>query len=53
MKTSIDEIKEYIEHHRAWSLIFKRAVESQIRDRDSTRDRAAGSEDSADDAFAP
>jgi hypothetical protein len=43
MKTFISEVKEYIELHRAWSLILKRAVESQNR-------RAAGREDSEDES---
>jgi hypothetical protein len=38
-KTFINDVKEYIELHRAWSLIVKRAFESQNR-------QAAGSEDS-------
>jgi hypothetical protein len=39
MNTFIAGVKEYIELHRAWSLILKQAVESRNR-------RAAGSEDS-------
>jgi hypothetical protein len=31
MKTAIDKVNEYIERHRAWSLILKQVLESQIR----------------------
>jgi hypothetical protein len=43
----MDTMKKYIEHHRQWSLIFKRTVESQIRDRNSNHEGQARSEGSA------
>lgn len=47
VKASMDTMKKYIEHHRQWSLIFKRTVESQIRDRNSNHEGQARSEGSA------
>ncbi|KAK5189101.1 hypothetical protein LTR96_010881 [Exophiala xenobiotica] len=47
VKASVDTMKKYIEHHRQWSLIFKRTVESQIRDRNSNHEGQARSEGSA------
>jgi len=46
VRATIDTIREYMERLRAWSLIFKRAVDSQMRERDPSKDRAAGPEDS-------
>jgi len=43
MKTFINDIKEYIKLHKVWSLILKRAVESQNRP-------AAGSQDSENES---
>jgi hypothetical protein len=46
VKASMDMMKNYIEHHRQWSLIFKRTVESQIKDRTSSYGGLAASEGS-------
>ncbi|OQU97162.1 hypothetical protein CLAIMM_03137 [Cladophialophora immunda] len=46
VRASMDTMKKYIEHHRQWSLIFKRSVENQIRDRNSNHEGQARSEGS-------